>query len=131
MTRKCLKYCPSGTHRENNVCVENECSCEYGTPSTVCDYMEQKCESCNSGYSLNPNTYSCTQNSCLCNNGTPSFRCAADGLHHCEICEDGFGLIEYTGCHSKYASTKILNMIDRCLISSDFLYGLDTYKNYV
>ena len=111
----CKTPCEINKHRnESGNCVNNECFCENGIPTTsnCSENNSENCETCNEGYQkfmgrcapvcaenehLNENLI-CVQRDCICSNGRVKLNeCTEDGSESCESCDSGYKLWYYDG----------------------------------
>ena len=92
----CFPICPSFQHNtDEGVCVENICTCQYGTPVLPenCDIHQReycsKSEPCNKGYTLNVEGI-CAIDRCNCKNGIGLSPCPGNNVESCAACNTNF-----------------------------------------
>lgn len=85
--------CPAFSHKENNVCAPNICTCDNGLAvdnSACVSHDVVQCQSCEFGFRLENDE--CLENICTCGNGVAAEACSQNGAEECDSCDDEYEL---------------------------------------
>ena len=103
---------PNAALNVNNICVKNECTCNFGISEEKCEFDSQEiCQFCNTGFELTQNK-TCAETICRCDNGLADVGCD-NHQQSCVSCDSGYHKLEV--CIGQKCRTRCVENQCTCL----------------